>query len=93
MSLRDAVDYALGAGPDRSRPGRPDPRSSSLTKRQLEIAGLVAGGLTNRRIAAALRISERTAEGHIEQICNKLGFRSRVQIAAWYLQTEGSNHS
>ena len=47
------------------------------------MAELVAEGLTNRDIAEKLVISERTAEGHVEQIRNKLGFRSRSQIAAW----------
>jgi DNA-binding CsgD family transcriptional regulator len=56
---------------------------TQLTTREKEVATLVAGGLTNREIAERLVISERTAEGHIEQIRNKLGFRSRAQIAAW----------
>jgi sugar lactone lactonase YvrE len=47
------------------------------------VAILVAQGLTNREIASRLFISERTAESHVEQIRGKLGFRSRVQIAAW----------
>jgi sugar lactone lactonase YvrE len=47
------------------------------------VASLVAQGLTNREIATRLFISERTAESHVEQIRGKLGFRSRVQIAAW----------
>ena len=47
------------------------------------MAGLVAEGLTNREIAQRLFIAERTAESHVEQILNKLGFRSRSQIAAW----------
>ena len=55
----------------------------SLTRREREVADLVAEGLTNREIAARLFISERTAESHVEQIRGKLGFRSRSQIAAW----------
>ena len=54
-----------------------------LTRREREVAALVAQGLTNREIAARLFISERTAESHVEQIRNKLGFHSRAQIAAW----------
>lgn len=57
--------------------------SPSLTRREREIAVLVAEGLTNREIAQRLFIAERTAEGHVEQIRNKLGFRSRAQVAAW----------
>ncbi|TMB78372.1 MAG: helix-turn-helix transcriptional regulator, partial [Chloroflexi bacterium] len=48
------------------------------------VARLVALGLTNREIADRLVISERTAEGHVQRILDKLGFRSRSQIAAWH---------
>jgi predicted ATPase/class 3 adenylate cyclase len=58
--------------------------SSELSKRELEVARLVAAGLTNRQIADRLFISERTAEGHVERIRNKLGFSSRSQVAAWF---------
>ncbi len=54
-----------------------------LTRREREVAELVKEGLTNREIAERLVISERTAEGHVEQIRGKLGFRSRAQVAAW----------
>jgi len=54
-----------------------------LSRRELEIATLVAEGLTNKEIASRLFISERTAEGHVERIRNKLDFRSRTQIAGW----------
>jgi non-specific serine/threonine protein kinase len=47
------------------------------------VAALVARGRTNREIAAALVISERTADAHVQNILNKLGFSSRAQIAAW----------
>jgi DNA-binding CsgD family transcriptional regulator/sugar lactone lactonase YvrE len=55
----------------------------SLTRREREVATLVAQGLTNREIATRLFISERTAESHVEQIRGKLGVHSRVQIANW----------
>jgi len=54
-----------------------------LSKRELEVARLVSEGLTNKEIARTLFISQRTAEGHVAQICNKLGFSSRSQVAAW----------
>jgi YVTN family beta-propeller protein len=54
-----------------------------LTRREREVAILVAQGLTNREIAKKLFISERTAEYHVEQLRNKLGFHARSQIAAW----------
>ena len=55
----------------------------ALSRREREVAALVAEGLSNREIAERLFISERTAEGHVEQIRNKLGFKSRAQVAAW----------
>jgi DNA-binding CsgD family transcriptional regulator len=54
-----------------------------LSRREAEIAELVANGLTNRQIAAAAHISERTVESHVQHILAKLGFTSRSQIAAW----------
>ncbi|MDQ2915064.1 MAG: AAA family ATPase [Chloroflexota bacterium] len=54
-----------------------------LTKRERQVAAFVAEGFTNRDIADRLVISERTAETHVEHIRNKLGVRSRAQVAAW----------
>jgi len=62
----------------------------NLTRREREVAVLVAQGLTNREIASRLFISERTAESHVEQIRGKLGFRSRAQIAVWVV-AQGQN--
>ncbi|HET9780590.1 MAG TPA: LuxR C-terminal-related transcriptional regulator [Candidatus Dormibacteraeota bacterium] len=64
--------------------------TAKLTRREQEVAALVAQGLTNREIAARLFISERTAESHVEQIRGKLGFRSRRQIAAWVVGEAGA---
>jgi DNA-binding CsgD family transcriptional regulator/DNA polymerase III delta prime subunit len=58
-------------------------KSEELTARELEIARLVADGLTNRQIAVRLGISERTAENHLDHIRSKLGFAGRAQVAAW----------
>ncbi len=57
--------------------------SSPLSPRELEVAALVARGLSNREIATALIIGERTVESHVQSILNKLGFHTRTQIAAW----------
>jgi DNA-binding NarL/FixJ family response regulator len=54
-----------------------------LTPREREMAALVAGGLSNREIAARMVISVRTAETHVQHIMVKLGFTARTQIAAW----------
>ena len=56
---------------------------TELSRREQEVAKLVAAGMTNREIAARLFVSERTAEYHVEQIRNKLGFHSRRDIRAW----------
>jgi DNA-binding CsgD family transcriptional regulator len=60
-------------------------RADALTARQREVAGLVSEGCTNREIAARLGIDERSAEGHVERIRLRLGFRSRAQVAAWHV--------
>lgn len=57
--------------------------SVRLSAREAEVAALVAEGLTNDEIAKRLFIAPRTAEAHLENIRQKLGFRSRAQIAAW----------
>jgi DNA-binding NarL/FixJ family response regulator len=57
-----------------------------LSRREHEVASMVAEGCTNREIAERLVISERTAENHVQRILNRLGFRSRTQIAAWAIQ-------
>jgi DNA-binding CsgD family transcriptional regulator len=55
-----------------------------LTRREREIAGLVADGLGNREIAGRLFLSKRTVDSHIEHIFAKLSFSSRAQLAGWF---------
>jgi predicted ATPase/DNA-binding CsgD family transcriptional regulator/Tfp pilus assembly protein PilF len=73
-----AVDYALS---EAGLESMLDP--GPLSKREVEVARLVARGATNREIAEALFLSERGAEGHVERIRNKLGVHSRAEVAAW----------
>jgi DNA-binding CsgD family transcriptional regulator len=54
-----------------------------LTRRERQVARLVADGLTNRLIAAELGVAERTVDAHVDHIRNKLSVRSRAQIARW----------
>ncbi|HXM55276.1 MAG TPA: LuxR C-terminal-related transcriptional regulator [Candidatus Dormibacteraeota bacterium] len=54
-----------------------------LSRREREVAVLVAQGMTNRQIADRLVIAERTVEGHLERIRGKLGLHTRTQIAVW----------
>jgi pimeloyl-ACP methyl ester carboxylesterase/DNA-binding CsgD family transcriptional regulator len=64
--------------------------ATGLTSRQDEVAALVADGLTNRELAERLGITERSAESHVERILLRLGFRSRAQVAAWYVATHAA---
>jgi DNA-binding NarL/FixJ family response regulator len=57
--------------------------SGKLSPRELEVVALIARGLSNREIAAALTISEKTAANHVEHIMTKLDLRSRAQVAVW----------
>ena len=57
---------------------------AALTSRQLDVAALIASGLSNRDIAQRMFISDRTAEYHVRQIMTRLDVDSRTQIAAWY---------
>ncbi len=61
---------------------------STLTRREREIAALVAEGRSNRAIAGDLFISQATAARHVANIHAKLGFTSRTQIAAWVVDTD-----
>ncbi|MET9830670.1 LuxR C-terminal-related transcriptional regulator [Streptomyces sp. NPDC006385] len=83
LALAETVDYAADDG----RPARPTsprpPTGVHLTRRETEVAELVAQGLANQQIADRLIIARRTAEGHVERILGKLGFSNRSQIAAW----------
>lgn len=81
MDFDTAVSFALGEGSETA--GATAHSGRQLTKRERQVADLVAQGWTNKAIAAELVISQRTAEGHVEHILTKLGFTSRAQIAAW----------
>jgi len=78
MSLVEAIAYASGATAGRARNGEP-----VLTPREMQVAALLADGLTNPEIAARLKMAGRTADAHVEHIRNKLGLRTRAQIAVW----------
>ncbi|MGV9866305.1 protein kinase domain-containing protein [Rhodococcus koreensis] len=84
LGLDAAIAYALGE----QAPAAPTPTetTATLTKRERQVADLIAEGLTNKAIAARLVISPRTAQGHVEHVLTKLGFTSRAQIAAWVVE-------
>jgi DNA-binding NarL/FixJ family response regulator len=54
-----------------------------LSRREREVASLVANGISNREIAERLYLSERTVDNHVHHILAKLGFDSRIQVATW----------
>jgi DNA-binding NarL/FixJ family response regulator len=73
------------AGVRRGRGGSRAPGEeglASLSPRELETARLVSEGLTNREIGARLFLSEKTVETHLTHVFQKLGLRSRTQVAA-----------
>jgi non-specific serine/threonine protein kinase len=84
VALAVARGEVPGAPPDGA--GAPSPGAKALTRREKEIAGLVADGLGNREIAERLYLSKRTVDSHLEHIFTKLGFGSRTQLAAWVLE-------
>jgi predicted ATPase/DNA-binding CsgD family transcriptional regulator len=87
-SLSVALAVAKGevaAGPP-ARAAEPRTGAKALTRREREIAELVADGLGNRDIAERLYLSKRTVDSHVEHVFTKLGFSSRAQLTAWVLE-------
>ena len=87
MSAERAVEYALSEEELATSPAlTPEQRQAhkppTLTRREKEVAALVARGLTNRRIARELVLSEHTVHHHVTNILKKLGLRSREQVAS-----------
>jgi predicted ATPase/DNA-binding CsgD family transcriptional regulator len=87
MTTDDAVRYALRPRLSWSTDTDVAPWSP-LTRREQEVARLVARGRSNRQIAAELVVTEATAAKHVENIREKLGLSSRTQIAAWVRDRE-----
>jgi non-specific serine/threonine protein kinase len=81
LTTAEAVALALERAPAPAQ--RTPADQSGLTRREREVAALIAEGLSNREIAARLVVAQRTAEGHVENILSKLGFTSRAQVAGW----------
>lgn len=83
LNLAQAIALALREKEHQERSAATQEDTAHLTRREREIAVLVAKGQSNKEIAATLVIAQRTAESHVENILVKLGFTSRAQIAAW----------
>jgi len=84
MTPDEIVEYAVDTRPPVARPVAPPVAEGPLSRRELEVAGLVADGATNAQVAARLFISERTVESHMASIFNKLGVDTRLQVARWF---------
>lgn len=89
-----AFDFAAGVAyaleePTTSERADPAPDWGPLTRREREVAELVAAGMTNQQIADRLVISRRTANTHLEHILTKLDFNARTQIATWVAARRG----
>jgi DNA-binding NarL/FixJ family response regulator len=89
MGLEEAVEYALSKDEETDPLTTPAPEEPSadqapvaLTRREEEVAALVAQGLSNRQMASELVISERTVDHHVATILKKLGLHSRSEVAA-----------
>jgi DNA-binding CsgD family transcriptional regulator/tetratricopeptide (TPR) repeat protein len=87
MSMEQAIDYALSQEVPLTPPSPASEQpssevSSSLTRREKDVAILVGRGLTNRQIASELVLSEHTVHHHVTNILRKLNLRSREQISS-----------
>jgi DNA-binding NarL/FixJ family response regulator len=78
LSRDRAIDYAL-SDDEIAQSQAPHP----LSPREHEVAELIARGLTSKEIAAQLVVSEKTVDTHADHIRQKLGLRSRAEIATW----------
>jgi DNA-binding NarL/FixJ family response regulator len=72
--LLDRFAHTLPGAPE-----KPPPELASLTEREREVLGLLAGGLSNAELAERLFVSETTVKTHVSSILRKLGLRDRVQ--------------
>jgi DNA-binding CsgD family transcriptional regulator len=83
LAAADALAARHGLAP---QPAKPAARRNELTPRERQVIALIAQGHSNRAIAEALVISEKTAQIHVGNILGKLGFSSRAQAAAYAVE-------
>jgi DNA-binding NarL/FixJ family response regulator len=90
-ALRGSFLSGLGAlipsGPQPSSERAAREALGGLTRRERDVAELVAQGKANRAIARELGIGERTVEGYVTSALAKLDLTSRTQLAAWVIET------
>jgi DNA-binding CsgD family transcriptional regulator len=83
LPLAEAIAEALGLENELPGPHATPNLPTELTRREREVAGLLARGSTNRQIAAALVITEGSAHVQVGRLLNKLGFHTRAEVAVW----------
>lgn len=83
LSRESALRLALAETAQVPTERADDIATGPLAKREVDVARLIAEGMSNKQIAARLFISEPTVATHIRSIMNKLGYNSRAQIAGW----------
>jgi DNA-binding NarL/FixJ family response regulator len=84
---REVIGTWLREGPNKAPPTQAA-RTDRLTARQREIVGLIAGGATDKEIAAALGIRTATAQKHVANLLRRLGVRNRAAAVGLLLTDE-----
>ncbi|WP_234336042.1 response regulator transcription factor [Streptomyces sp. NRRL S-920] len=80
---RTARAHQGGVATDHGEPADVKSPSSALTPRQLEVLALLTDGMTNRHIARALGITEKTVKNHMQAIFARLNVSDRTQAAVY----------
>jgi DNA-binding NarL/FixJ family response regulator len=88
LTVEVAADFALSEPAMSTGQSEQDSKEKfgGLTKREREVAVLIAQGKSNREIARAMTVGVKTIETYVTRMLSKLGFDSRVQIATWTIQ-------
>ncbi|HEY5856638.1 MAG TPA: LuxR C-terminal-related transcriptional regulator [Aldersonia sp.] len=82
MSVPELIRFALDEDEfPVERRSREPAAAALLSPRELEVAGLIAAGMSNKQIAARMVLSPRTVEGHVVNVLRKLGTTRRHQVA------------
>jgi predicted ATPase/DNA-binding CsgD family transcriptional regulator/DNA-binding XRE family transcriptional regulator len=91
LDIEHAMAYALKVVPSAIGREAEDQVGGRLTRREREVATLIAQGLTDREIAERLVITEGTVGSHVAHIFDKLGMRSRASLATWIAEIQRSS--
>jgi non-specific serine/threonine protein kinase len=83
LALDQAIAFGLSDVPVLADEKPSVPRRQPLSRREQEVLGLVAQGLTNRMVAERLVVSERTVDAQMRSVFDKLGLSNRAQAAVW----------